>query len=127
MALREFQRAYAQKAGQEFREPLQGLQAAMSSDPRLKGGFEAAGAELAKLSGIALRSVTHVVLVPVGVEFDRKMALGDGAAAANAAKNDKLATVMTVSNEVKSITRGEVAPEMFAPPVGYREIRKSQP
>ena len=50
-AMREFQRAYAQKAGQEFRETLQGLQAAMSSDPRLKGGFEAAGAARAECGG----------------------------------------------------------------------------
>ena len=164
-ALREFQRAYAQKAGQEFRAPTQGLQTAMSGDPRLKGGFEAAATELAKLSGIALRSATHVVLVPVGVEFDRVMTVGDGAAAAkeNASKKEekpsggglrgmmgalktaadnanrqdtqadkksappKQSTLMTVTNEVKSITRGDVAAEMFAPPAGYRELRKSQP
>ncbi len=160
-AMREFQRAYAQKVGQEFSEQTQGLQAAMSGDPRLKGGFEAAAKELAKVPGIALRNVTHVVIVPVGVEFDRQTALGDGAAAAkesaakkeekpsggglrgmmgalktateNANKQDKQAappkqtTLMTVVNEVKSITRGDVSAEMFAPPVGYREIKRSQP
>ena len=158
-ALREFQRAYAQKVGQEFREQTQGLQAAMSGDPRLKGGFEAAAKELAKVPGIALRSVTHVVLVPVGVEFNRQTTLGDGVAAAreSAAKKDekpsggglrgmmgalktaadnaskqekqtdkqsapaKQTTLMTVANEVKSITRGEVSADMFAPPAGYRE------
>ena len=161
-AMREFQRAYAQKAGQEFRSQAQGLQTAMAGDPRLKGGFEAAAKELAKMSGIALKSETHVVLVPLDMAFDRQLALGDGAAAAkeSAAKKDekpsggglrgmmgaikaaaekqekqgdkqaaspKQSTLMTVITEVKSITRGDVPPEMFAPPAGYREVKRSMP
>lgn len=156
-AMTEFQRAYSQKAGQEFRANIQGMQAAMAADPRMKDGFAAAQKEMAKINGIALRSNTHVVLLPVGLEFDRKLALGDGAAAATAKKDEKpsggglrgmmgaikaaaedankqdqanknappkQATIMMVTDEVKSITRGAVAAEMFAPPAGYREVKR---
>jgi hypothetical protein len=66
-AAAEFQRAYAQKVGQTFRPTVEGLQAAFSSDPRIKTGFEAAGKELAKVPGISLRSVTYVAAVPAGM------------------------------------------------------------
>lgn len=156
-AMTEFQRAYAQKAGQEFRAQAQGLQTAMAGDPRMKDGFAAAQKELAKLNGIALRSHTHVVLVPVDVAFNRSMTLADGSAAATAKKEEKpsggglrgmmgaikaaaedankqeqanknappkQSTIMTVTDEVKSITRGSVSEEMFAPPAGYREAKR---
>ena len=91
-ALREFQRAYAQKMGQEFRTQVQGLQSVFATDPRMKNGFEAAAKELAKVPGIALKSTTYVSLVPVDVQYDRALTLGDGATAAvkeSAAKKDE--------------------------------------
>jgi hypothetical protein len=156
-AMTEFQRAYAQKAGQEFRANIQGMQAAMAADPRMKDGFAAAQKELAKINGIALRSTTHIVLLPVGLAFDRKLAMGDATAAAAAKKDEKpkggglrgmmgaikaaaddankqeqanknappkQSTMMMITDEVKSITRGAVAEEMFAPPAGYREVKR---
>lgn len=89
-ALQEFQRAYAQKAGQAFRPPMEALQAAFASDPRLKVGFEASAKELQKLSGIPLRSVTYAALVPAALAFDRKLVLDDGSAPKDqAAKADE--------------------------------------
>ncbi|MGH7617881.1 MAG: hypothetical protein ACREPM_11680 [Gemmatimonadaceae bacterium] len=90
-ALQEFQRAYMQKVGQTFRPTVEGLQSAFSADPRIKTGFEAAGKELAKVPGVALRSVTYVVGVPAGMTFDRKLVLNDASAAATAdsAKKDE--------------------------------------
>jgi hypothetical protein len=90
-AIREFQREYAAKAGDTFREPTQNLQAAFASDPRIKDGFTAAAKEMSKVQGIPLRSVTYVSLVPPNTTFDRGMVLGDAstqAAADSAAKKD---------------------------------------
>jgi hypothetical protein len=162
-ALREFQRAYAQKMGQEFRAQVQGLQSVLANDPRMKNGFEAAAKELAKVPGIALKSATYVSLLPVDMEYDRALTLGDGATAEakeNAAKKDekpqgggfrgmmgamkaaaenaakqsekpsgkaappKQSLLMTVTDDVKSITRGAVPAEMFAPPADYKEVKR---
>ncbi len=154
--MREFARAYAQKAGQEFRSQAEGIQAAFAGDPRIKDGFDAAAKELAKVPGAALRSTVYVVGVPSGLTFDRPLALNEATAAAKAdeakkdekpkgglrgmmgaikaaadesnkaEKNDataKQGTLMTVTNEVKSITLGAIPEPMFTPPTGYREIK----
>ena len=39
----------------------------------------------------------------------------------------KQSTLMVVVDEVKSIAQGAVAAEMFAPPAGYREVKRAQP
>ncbi len=92
-AMKDFQRAYAAKAGDAYRAQTEGLQTAFASDPRIKDGFTAAAKELAKVPGISLRSVTYVALVPPGMPFDRNLVLGDAsnqaAADAAAAKDDK--------------------------------------
>lgn len=165
-ALAEFQRAYAQKVGDTFKPAVQGLQAAFSSDPRIKTGFEAAGKELVKVPGVALRSMTYVALVSPGMTFDRQLVLNDAAVAAaadtakkadapkkggfggfmgalkSAAENankkpadDKgktdqqptQATLLSVRDEVKSITPGPVPPGTFSPPTGYREVKRVMP
>ncbi|HTE46537.1 MAG TPA: hypothetical protein VK636_14895 [Gemmatimonadaceae bacterium] len=166
-ALQEFQRAYATKVGQTFRPQLDGMQAAMSSDPRIKEGFGAAAKELAKVPGVSLRSMTYVALVPAGQAFDRQMVLNDVGAAAkadSAAKKDdkpkaggfrglmgaiksaaedankqqpadknaqgappKQATLMSVKDEITSITPGAVAADAFDVPAGYREIKPRAP
>ena len=158
-ALEEFQRAYAKRLGQTFRPQMQSMEAVFKSNPQIKGGFEAAAVELAKIPGVALRSVTYVALVPPGMTFDRQLALGEAAAAAKAEpekkeepkksrfgglvgavksaaeqagksqsssdKKDppKQSTMMAVTNEVKSIERGSIPAEAFAPPAGYREVK----
>jgi hypothetical protein len=129
----------------------------------MKNGFEAAAKELAKVPGIALKSATYVSLLPVDMEYDRALTLGDGATAEakeNAAKKDekpqgggfrgmmgamkaaaenaakqsekpsgkaappKQSLLMTVTDDVKSITRGAVPAEMFAPPADYKEVKR---
>ncbi len=87
-AYAEFYKSYSQKLGREFRGQVQGMQAAFASDARLKDGFEAAGKEMQKLQGVALRSTTHVALVPANTAFDRKQALDGAASSAAAAKAD---------------------------------------
>ena len=128
-----------------------------------KDRFEAAAKELAKVPGIALKSATYVSLLPVDMEYDRALTLGDGATAEakeNAAKKDekpqgggfrgmmgavkaaaenaakqsekpsgksappKQSLLMTVTDDVKSITRGAVPAEMFAPPADYKEVKR---
>ena len=161
-AMEDFQRAYAQKVGQTFRPPMQSLQAAFSSDPRIKEGFEASAKELQKVSGVSLRSMTYAVAVPAGMTFDRQLVLTGAATAAAAdstAKKDdkpksggfrglmgaiksaaedanksstdknapppqaKQGTLLSVNDEVKTITRGAVPPETFDVPAGYREVK----
>jgi hypothetical protein len=159
-AMAEFSRAYAQKAGKAFQSEVQGLQAAFAADPRIKDGFEAAGKEMAKVQGTALRSVIYVAAVPPGMKFDRQLALGEASAAAPATQEGKpkggfggfvgklkaaaeeanknqsadksseppkQGTLLTMKDEVKSITAGAVAADVFAPPAGYREIKQQMP
>lgn len=78
-AMKEFQQAYAQKAGQAFRPPMEALSAAFATNPEIKSGFDDAAKELQKLNGVALRTVAYVVAVPANMQFDRQLALGEAA------------------------------------------------
>ena len=158
-AVEEFQRAYAKRVGQTFRPQMQSMDAVFKSNPQIKGGFEAAAIELAKVPGVALRSMTYVTLVPAGMKFDRQLALGEAAAAAKAEpekkeepkksrfgglvgavksaaeqagksqsssdkkEDPKQATLMSVTDEVKSIERASIPADAFAPPAGFREVK----
>ncbi|MBA3339235.1 MAG: hypothetical protein H0T54_05740 [Geodermatophilaceae bacterium] len=82
----EFQRAYAKKAGQSFKNQVQGLSALFTSNPQMKGGLDAAAKEMAKMQGIPLRSVTYLTTVPAGQQFDRKLVLPQASAADAEAK-----------------------------------------
>jgi hypothetical protein len=161
-AMAEFQRAYAQKAGQAFKAQTQALQTAFSTaDPRLKGGMDAAATEMAKIQGTPLRSMMYFTLVPPNLQFDRNLALNDvsgapkddkaksedkpksggfggfigkvKAAAEEANKNSdnkksseppKQTTLATSKDEVISIAAGPVSADLFAPPAGYREVKR---
>ena len=83
-AFTEFYRLFSEKLGREFRSQMQGLQAAFAMYPSLADGFEAAGREIQKISGIPLRSAMHAVLVPPNLTFDRQLALGSATASAAA-------------------------------------------
>lgn len=156
-AMREFQKAYAEKAGQAYRSSLDALRGAFASDPRIKVGFDAAAKEMQKVDGIAVRSTTYVIAVPAGVQFNRALVLGDAGSAsqgdakpkgggfkgligkvkaaaeeANKQPSDKPAaptqsTLITMSDEVRSVTTGALSPDLFAPPAGYRELTPRQP
>lgn len=88
-AMGDFQRAYAQKVGQEFSAPMKSMGAVFKQDERIKVGFETAAEEMQKAQGTALRSTTYVVVVPPGMKFDRSLVLADAAseASANTASN----------------------------------------
>lgn len=88
-AMREFQRAYAQKLGQEFQNAAKSLDAAFSTNPQLKEGFEAAARERQKVEGISVRSTTFAVFLPAGMTFDRKLALSEESAAPVAQAEEK--------------------------------------
>lgn len=79
-AMGDFQRAYAQKVGQEFSAPMKSLGAVFKQDERVKVGFETAAQEMKKVQGTALRSTTYVVVVPPGMKFDRSLVLADASA-----------------------------------------------
>lgn len=57
--------------------PSREMVQAYQFDPRIQEGFERLAEETEGLEGEALRSVTHVVSVPLGVKFDRKAVLKD--------------------------------------------------
>ena len=159
-AMEEFQRAYAKKVGRAFLPPMEALQAAFTSDPRIKEGFEASAKELQKVSGVALRNTTYAVTVPPNMKFDRQLALTGAASAATAdngkkeekkrggfrgfmgalksaaeeasksqsadsteAKPAKQSTLLSVTDEVKSVTPGAVAADAFTVPAGFREVK----
>ena len=82
-AMGDFQRAYAQKVGQEFSAPMKSLGAVFKQDERIKVGFETAAQEMKKVQGTALRSTTYVVVVPPGMKFDRSLVLADAGSAEN--------------------------------------------
>lgn len=88
-AYTDFYKTYTQKLGREFSTSVQGIQAAFASNPGLKDGLEAAAKEMQKVEGIALRTTTHVVLVPAGMTLDRQAVLADGKASAAKAEEKK--------------------------------------
>jgi hypothetical protein len=160
-AMREFQQAYAQKAGQAYRSSLDALNAAFGSDPRIKAGFDASAKEVQKIEGVPLRTTTYVVVVPPQMQFNRALALGQstgnaqnaddkpksggfrglmnraksaaeeasksGKDTAKTAEPPKQTTIMSLTEEVKAITPGALAPDLFAAPAGYREVKARQP
>ncbi|MEP7382062.1 MAG: hypothetical protein ABI910_10270 [Gemmatimonadota bacterium] len=80
-AMKEFQRLYVQKLGQEFEGSVKSMDAAFSANPQLREGFAAAAKERAKVPGVSVRSTTYVAFVPAGMTFDRQLALSDEASA----------------------------------------------
>ncbi len=101
-AMKEFQQAFAAKAGQAFQQQAAGLQAAFASDPRLKDGMAAAAKELQKVPGIALRSTTYMTLVPPDKTFDRSLVLSASAAEAAKPAEKKSGGLRGMMNAVKA-------------------------
>ena len=88
-AMEEFSRAYAQRMKTEFSSQMKGLEAAFSSDPRMKTALEATAKEMAKVKGVALKSTTSMIAVPDGMKFNRQLALGASDKADAEAKADE--------------------------------------
>jgi hypothetical protein len=57
--------------------PSKEMVQAYQFDPRIQEGIEKLAEEMKGLEGDAIRSVTHVVAVPHGVDFDREIVLKD--------------------------------------------------
>ena len=76
------------EGGSASRSLAEGLQEAFASDPRMQEGLSQAAEEAAQLEGHAVRSVTHVVLVPPGLDFQEALAFGGTAEAAKQEKAD---------------------------------------
>lgn len=87
-AMQEFQRAYAEKAGEVFRPQTDALKSAFNFDPRIKEGFAVAAKEMAKMSGVVMRQTIYAAVVPPGMNFDRQLVLNDAAAAPDTAKKE---------------------------------------
>ena len=152
-AMKEFERVYIEKLGQQFQATAKSLDAAFSTNPQMKEGFVAAAKERQKVGGVSMRSTTYVSFVPAGMSFDRQLALNEASSAPpaeaeekkgglrgmmkglkkmadDANKNEekpagppKQSTMMTVKTEVGRIETGRIDPSMFAPPAGYKEVK----
>ncbi len=80
-AMKDFQKLYLEKLGQEFKETAKSMDAVFATNPQMKEGFAAAAKERAKVPGVSVRSTTYVAFVPAGMTFDRNLALNEAAAA----------------------------------------------
>lgn len=85
----------AQRELAEYRRAFekQDAGALFMQDPKMRAALEKAAEEAQKVEGFTVRSTTHLVVVPPGVEFDAKAALaassnsGGGNPAGNVARN----------------------------------------
>ncbi|HWP02278.1 MAG TPA: hypothetical protein VNL96_02375 [Gemmatimonadaceae bacterium] len=85
----------AQRELAEYRRAFgkQDVGALFMQDPKMRAALEKAAEEAQKIDGFTVRSTTHLVVVPPGVEFDAKAALaassnsGGGNTAGNVARN----------------------------------------
>jgi hypothetical protein len=89
-------------------------------DPRIKEGMAKLAEEMKGLEGETLRSVTHVVVVPHGVTFDRKAVLKDAdkaltddmaGAAAGAAENAAAGAVSGITGGMFGRPKGPPKPK----------------
>lgn len=72
-AYAEFRKAYAARARADFRSPMRTFEMLLGSNPGMRSALQAAGKELEKVQGFALRNNTYVVGVPQGMKFDRQL------------------------------------------------------
>jgi len=149
---RAFHEAWAARLAQSYELPKQDerdMEPVFAHDPRLQEAMERLEVEMRELQGTALRSVSHFVVVPEGVEFDREAVLRDadkslaadvGEAAARGVVSGarrrlggllgrnreeqpelKQAIVMRISNEIENVELRQLGAEPFQPPARYTE------
>jgi hypothetical protein len=151
-AVHNFNQAMSKELREQALSNTRGITAIATANPQMGEAMKKAAAEQAKVEGIAMRSTTHLVLVPVGMKFDRNLALTPpqensggsvakrafggmvagalGAnrrsekAAENAASGDKpkQTTVMKMTMEVRDVQSTSLAASLFEPPAGYKEV-----
>ena len=155
--LQDFYMRYAEKFGEEVlgeaeMQSLSGvLEQAFASDPRMQEGMERMAAETAKMKGVDVKNVTHIVLVAPGEEFKpelvfkaepkaekKKRGLGGFAkklaqqamGAENADDEPREAqtqqTILTMTTEMKEYSTASLPASVFEIPADYREVAFGQ-
>jgi hypothetical protein len=74
-AVHNFNQAMSKELREQAFSNTKGLSAISATNPQMGEAMKKAAAEQAKMEGVAMRSTTHVVLVPVGMKFDRQLAI----------------------------------------------------
>ena len=151
-AVKNFNQAMSKELREQTFSSTKGLDAVMSQNPQMGEALKKAAAEQAKMDGIPMRSTTHLVLVPVGMNFDRDLVIkppqeasGDNAgkrvmgsllsgalggrkggkaaeSAASSSDKPKQTTVMKMITEIRDVQTTSLPASMFDPPAGYKEI-----
>ena len=147
-AVNNFNQAMSKELRAQAVAGNKGLGAIAAQNPQMGEAMKKAAAEQAKMDGIQMRSTTHVVLVPVGMKFDRDLAVKPpqqeggsvakrafgglvsgalgGRKAEKAAESDKpepkQTTVMKMSTEIRDVQSTSLPASLFEPPAGYKEI-----
>lgn len=80
----EFRKAYAARVRSDFRSPMRSFEMLLGGNPGMKSALQAAGKEMEKVQGLALRSTTYIVGVPPGLKFDRQQVTGGAKSEAKA-------------------------------------------
>jgi hypothetical protein len=123
------------------------LAAAFTENPNFQVALESSAAEVAKMDGMPVRTVTTMVGVAPGQRFDRSLvtdaqprgaaargALGRlGRAAAAAATGQQAvggeraqatqSVIMTVTSEIRNVSTRTLDPHLFEIPAGYQQAR----
>jgi hypothetical protein len=112
-AVHNFNQAMSKELREQAFSNTTGLNAIAATNPQMGEAMKKAAAEQAKLEGVAMRSTTHLVLVPVGLKFDRNLVVnpaqeGNGNNAAKRAFGGMVAGALGVPR------RGERAAEAVA-------------
>jgi len=155
-AVKNFNEAMSKELRDQAFTSAKGLNAVMQQNPQMGEAMKKAAAEQAKMEGIAMRSTTHLVVVPVGMKFDRDLAIkppesnGDKAgkrvmgsllsgalggrkaekaaeSAATSSDQPKQSTIMKLSTEIRDVQTTSLASSLFEPPAGYKEIPFTPP
>jgi hypothetical protein len=147
-AMRRFAERVPEATQRRSQGMLEAMAAAFAQDGSLEEGMKKAAEELSKLEGYSMRSVTHFVLVPPGLEFDREVAIAGGGGATRTAggiargaargllgraagarqqeqqreDEPRQASIMKVTTEVRDMKTGTLDAALFEPPAGYREV-----
>ena len=151
-ALQDFHRRAPEMFGREMAKGG----AAVAAQPGMSEALMKAGEEAGKLEGLDVLSTTYMVLLAPDAEFDRALAMNEkpaekkGESLADAVKKnalgglfgkkkeeekpkeeaepqEKQATLMVVTTELKDVKTTSLPASLFEIPAGYREIRFGSP
>lgn len=151
----EFNKRFAEKMGDsvlgeaEMQSLSGALQQAFAGDPRIRSGMEKMQAEAAKMKGVDVKNVTHVVLVAPGEKFNSDLVFKSAAKEEEKPKKrglggfaKKLAqqaagvdsgekepeeapsqqTLLTTTTEMQEYSTASLPESMFDIPSNYREV-----